>query len=413
MKVDLFLKNAAQILNPISEPGKFGKLETLIKSGIACFQGKIVAVGECSELETKIELTHDSKIIDASHKVISPGLIDPHTHPVFWGTRENDFVMRIQGKTYKEISESGGGIRSSVRNLRKASEDELFEAALPHLNNFIKFGTTTIEAKSGYGLTIEDEIKSLRVIKKLNRSHPIDLIPTFLGAHEIPDEYRDKRERYIDIIINEMIPLVVQENLAQYCDIFCEQHVYNIEESRKILSAAKEWGLKLKIHADQLTSYGGSELAAELGAVSADHLDHITPEAMEQLKMQGVTPVLLPGAVFFLGLNNYAPARQMIDTGLPVALATDFNPGSCMTESMQVILTIACIFMKLLPHEAWIASTVNAAKAIDCDNSIGSIETGKDADLIIWNIPNADYLPYHFGINHVDKVIKKGAILIG
>jgi len=412
-KADFLIKNARQIINPVAEVNSFGRLEIIEHGGIACYQGKIVAVGKAGEMQRSIELTPDAKILDITNRIISPGLIDPHTHPVFGGTREQEFVSRIQGKSYREIAQAGGGIRYSVRQLRKASEEQLIEAALPHLNNFLKFGTTTLEAKSGYGLSLEDELKSLRVIKELNRLHPIDLVPTFLGAHEIPDEYREHRERYIDLIINEMIPQVVAEGLAEYCDIFCEDHVFNVDESRRILTAAKAAGLKVKIHADQLTASGGGNLAAEMQATSADHLDHVTPQVLEQLKKHNVSPVLLPGAVFFLGLNRYAPARAMIQAGLPVALATDFNPGSCMTESLQIISTIACIYMKMLPHEAWIATTINAAKAINREQSIGSLEIDKNADFVIWNIPNADYFPYHFGVNHVDKVIKKGAILIG
>ncbi len=413
MKVDLFFKNARQLISPIAHSGDMGELQIIDNAAIGCFQGKITAVGPTEKLKREIELIPDANVIDVSNKLISPAFVDPHTHPIFWGTRENEFVMRIQGKSYREIAKAGGGIRYSVRHLREASEEQLIEAALPHLNYFLKNGTTTIEAKSGYGLSYKDELKSLRALKKLNQMHPIEIIPTFLGAHEIPDEYRLNRQAYIELLINEMIPQVAEKGLAEFCDIFCEEHVFTIEESRSILNAAKKAGLKLKIHADQLTGGGGSELAAELEAISADHLDYISHSAMELLKQHGVIPVLLPGAVFYLGLNRYAPAREMIEHGLPVALATDFNPGSCMTQSMPIILTIACIYMKMLPHEALIAATLNAARAINRDQSIGSLEIGKDADFIILNIPNISYLPYHFGVNHVDKVVKKGALVIG
>ena len=412
MKVDLLIKNANQLITPVHAAAGFGELKVLENGAIGCYQGKITVIGTSKDLLNRVELTTGAAVIDASQKVIAPGFVDPHTHPVFWGTRENEFVMRIEGKSYREISEAGGGIRSSVRNLRKASVEQLIETAIPHLDNFLKTGTTTIEAKSGYGLTLEDEIKSLKVIKELNRLYDIDLVPTFLGAHEIPDEYRTKRNDYIKLIIEEMMPRVAEEGLAEFCDIFCEDHVFNVEETRKILTAAKQAGFKLKIHADQLTASGGSELAAELDAISADHLDYITPPAMEQLKKHGVIPVILPGAVFFLGLERYAPAREMIDFGLPVALATDFNPGSCMTESMPILITIACINMRILPHEAWVAATINAARAINRSNSIGSLDIGKDADIVVWNMPNADYLPYHFGINLVDKVIKRGKVVV-
>lgn len=411
MKTSLFIKNAKQLINPISLPDAFGKLEIIEDGAIACCDSHIITYGQTDKLEQEIEFDKNCKIIDASDKFVSPGFVDPHTHPIFWGTREKEFLMRIKGKSYREISEAGGGIRNSVRNLRKASEEQLIEAAIPRLDNFLKYGTTTIEAKSGYGLTLDSEIKMLRVIKKLNQIHEIDIIPTFLGAHEIPDEYRENREKYIQIIIDEMIPRVVAEDLAEFCDIFCEEHVFKEKETERILSAAANAGLKLKVHADQLTSGKGSLIAAKLNAVSADHLDHITAEAMEQLKNNSVTPVLLPGAVFFLGLSKYSPAREMINMGLTVALATDFNPGSCMTESMQILLTIACINMKMLPEEAWIAATINAAKAIDRESKLGNFEQGKKADIIIWNAPNFDYIPYHYGINHISTVIKNGKVM--
>ncbi|MDZ7262393.1 MAG: imidazolonepropionase, partial [candidate division KSB1 bacterium] len=291
------------------------------------------------------------------------------------------------------------------------SKEQLIEAALPRLNRFLEHGTTTIEAKSGYGLSVEDEIKSLEVIQELNAIHPMDLVPTFLGAHEVPDEFRSKKEDYIQLIIQEMIPQVVERGLAEFCDVFCEEGVFTIEEARHILSEAKEWGLKLKIHADQLTPGGGGYLAGELGAVSAEHLEYVTSEEIRLMAEKGVIPVLLPGAVFFLGMEKYAPAREMIKAGLPVALATDFNPGSCMTESMAIILTLACIKMKMTPAEVIVASTLNAARAIDRRDSLGSLEVGKKADLVIWDMPDYRHLPYHFGVNLAEIVIKNGMVV--
>ncbi len=408
---DLLIKNAKQLLNPQINSSSAGRLQIIENGSIACFQGKIVRTGSTAEIASQINLNDNATIIDASGKVVSPGFVDPHTHPVFYGTREHEFEMRSQGKSYREIAEAGGGIRFSVRQLRDASKEQLVHHALPYLDRFLQHGTTTIEAKSGYGLSLEDEIKSLEVIQELNRLHPIDLIPTFLGAHEIPDEYRHRREAYIDLIIKEMIPQVAERKLAEFCDIFCEEHVFNVRESEKILTAALNYGFKIKIHADQLTASGGAELAAKFGAVSADHLDYITPEAIYQLKSAGTVPVLLPGAVFFLGLNHYAPARKMIEAGLPVALATDFNPGSCMTESMPLMMTLGCIYLKLLPEEVWLATTLHAAQAVSRTRAIGSLTPGANADLVIWNIPNYQYLPYHFGVNLVDQVIKKGKLV--
>jgi len=407
-QADIIIKNANQLICP-SESGDSSKKLKIIENGaVACNDGKIVGFGNSAQV---LKDFNSEKIFDATGKVIAPGFVDPHTHPIFFGTRENEFELRNSGKSYAEIAKAGGGIRNSVRNLRTASKKQLIDFALPHLDRFMQNGTTTIEAKSGYGLTLEDEIKSLEVIQELNRIHPIDLIPTFLGAHEIPDEYRTKREKYIQLIIKEMIPKVAERKLAEFCDIFCEDHVFNLEETETILGAAQEAGLKLKIHADQLTSSGGTELAAKLNAVSADHLDYISPKAIEQIKMSGTIPVLLPGAVFFLGLQRYAPARKLIDTGLSVALATDFNPGSCMTESMPLMMTLGCIYMKMTPAETWLASTVNAAKAISREKVVGTININAQADLVIWNIPNYKYLPYHFGVNLVDQVIKNGKII--
>jgi imidazolonepropionase len=405
---DLLIKNAKQLLNPILDSSNNSKLQIIENGSIACFQGKIVISGSTAEILDQIILIENATVIDATGNVVAPGFVDPHTHPIFFGTRENEFEMRVQGKSYREIAEVGGGIRYSVRQLRTASKEQLIQHALPHLDRFIQYGTTTIEAKSGYGLSLEDEIKSLEVIQELNRIHPIDLIPTFLGAHEIPDEYRHGREQYIELIIKEMIPQVAERKLAEFCDIFCEEHVFNLQESEKILTAALEYGFKIKIHADQLTASGGAELAAKLAAVSADHLDYISSEAVEKLKLAGTTPVLLPGAVFFLGLQRYAPARKMIDAGLPIALATDFNPGSCMTESMPLMMTLGCVYMKMLPEEVWLATTIHAAQAVSRTDTIGSLNSGAKADIVIWNIPNHKYLPYHFGVNLVDQVIKSG-----
>lgn len=408
---DLLIKNARQLICPVLDGSGKGQLKIIENGAVACYRGITIATGKTSEIVNKIDLTPAAKVIDTAGKVIAPGFVDPHTHPVFFGTRENEFELRIQGKSYREIVEAGGGIRFSVRQLRTASKEQLIQHALPFLDRFIQYGTTTIEAKSGYGLSLEDEIKSLEVIQDLNRIHPIDLIPTFLGAHEIPDEYRHRREDYLDLIIKEMIPSVAEQKLAEFCDIFCEEHVFNLRETEKILTAAQDYGFKLKIHADQLTSSGGAKLGAKLGAVSADHLDYITPEAIEQMKSAGTIPVLLPGAVFFLGLQRYAPARKMLDSGLPVALATDFNPGSCMTESMPFMMTLGCIYLKMLPEEVWLATTIHAAQAVLKSNTIGSLNAGMKADLVIWNIPNFKYLPYHFGVNLVDQVIKNGKIV--
>ncbi|MBN1155780.1 imidazolonepropionase [candidate division KSB1 bacterium] len=406
--IDLVINHIDVILIPETNADGFGSLRTINHGAIACAGDEIVMIGTHDDVMAHVP---ECKVISAAGKLVAPGFVDAHTHPVFFGTREQEFKMRALGKSYQDIALAGGGIRSSVRKLRSASETELIDHTIPHLKNFLRHGTTTIEAKSGYGLSVADEIKILRVIKKLDSMQPLDLVPTFLGAHEIPDEYRNDRQKYIDLIINEMIPLVVDEKLAEFCDIFCEEHVFTIEETIKILGAAKDAGLQLKIHSEQLASSAATKIAAELGVISADHLDYASDDSLQQMKLRGVTPVLLPGAVFFLGLKTYANARKMIDLGLPVALATDFNPGSCMTESLPIIMTIACTQMKMTPEESWVAATLNGARAIDRDHRIGTLKEHYVADLVVWDIKNQDYLPYHFGINHVVMTIKKGQIV--
>jgi imidazolonepropionase len=386
----------------------------LVNDGaVACLDGRIVAVGTTQRVTSAISMGPETDVIDARGKVVMPGFVDPHTHPVFVGTREEEFELRIKGASYQEIAASGGGIRSSVRHLRQATRDQLRQLALPRLDRLLSFGTTTIEAKSGYGLSFKDEIKSLEVIAELDRSHPLDLIPTFLGAHEVPDEYRQQRRQYIHLVTEEMIPRVAQEGLAEFCDIFCEQSVFDVAESREILTAAREAGLKLKLHADELAASGGSLLAAELGAVSADHLVHIDDAGISAIGEAGVVPVLLPGTTFHLGADQYAPAREMMAAGLPVALATDLNPGSCMTESMPMIITLACLMLKMTPGEAITAATINAAYAVDRGDELGSLEVGKQADLVVWDMDNYKILPYHFGVNLVDTVVKKGRLVYG
>lgn len=416
MPFSLIIRNIKQIVtlkNPSNQPRRGKEMENLeiIENGaIGIEENKIAWVGKDENLP-KEQITENTQIIPAYNFVAMPGFVDPHTHPVFSGTREVEFEMRVKGKSYQEIALSGGGIRSSVRKTRGASVTDLVQKGLPRLNRMLDWGTTTIEAKSGYGLSTEDEIKQLEAIKECDKLHPIDLIPTFLGAHEIPDEYRENREEYIRLVIEEMIPLVARKKLAVFCDVFCEEHVFNIDESRKILQAAQNAGLKLKLHADELSPFGGAELAAELNAISADHLVAVSDEGIKKMKESDVIPVLLPGTTFSLGLKEYAPARKIIEEGLPVALATDCNPGSCYTESIPIIIAIACTRMRMTPAEAITATTLNAAYAIDNANDIGSIEPGKKADILLFNMPSYQYLPYHFGVNHLSYVIKNGNIV--
>ena len=412
---ELIIENASQLIT-LAGPARPRVGEEMRELGIVnsaallARDGVIVAVGAASEVAPKAG--PDAVRIDASGSVVMPGFVDAHTHPVFAGTREDEYEMRAEGLTYQQIAAQGGGIRSTVRKTRAASEDELFQMALPRVRWLLEHGTTTVEAKSGYGLTVEDELKILRVIKRLNAETPLELIPTFLGAHEIPDEFRNARDDYIRIVIDEMLPRVAEEGLARYCDIFCESHVFSVDESRRVLSRAKELGLGIRLHAEQLSRSGGAALAAELDAVSADHLEWIDEPGISALKHSGVIAVLLPGAVFNLGLTRYAPARALIEAGVPVALATDFNPGSSPTPSMQMILSIACTQMRMTPAEAVAAATINAAYSLGCGGRLGSFEVGKQSDIVVFDCPDYRQIPYLYGINHAMVVIKAGDVVI-
>jgi imidazolonepropionase len=416
-KATLLIKNIGQLVTmsgPVPRTGEaMNNLGLIANGGLAAAGDEILAVGTSDEVQGKVPLSEGCQVIDAAGRVVTPGLIDPHTHPVFARTREAEFEMRAQGKSYMEIAQSGGGIRSSVRDLRVATKDELLVRTRRCLDRMLSHGTTTIEAKSGYGLSTEAEIKSLEIIKELNEVHPIDLVPTFLGAHEVPDEYRDNREEYIRIIIEEMIPKVVAEDLAEYCDIFCEEGVFDIAESRRIMQAALDAGLKLRFHADELASTGGAKLAAEMNATTADHIVYISDEGIRAIAKSGTVAVLLPGTTFSLGGKQYAPARKMIDSGVVVALSTDCNPGSSYTESLGIILTLAVLNLKMTAAEALSAVTVNAAAALDRAGKIGRLVPGLRADLVVWDMKDYRELPYHYGVNLATKVIKKGKLVVG
>ncbi len=416
-KATLLITNIGQLITmegPVPRVSDSMNDLGLIKNGAVAVAGEeILAVGESQAVEGKVDLAEGCIAIDADGGVVTPGFIDSHTHPVFSRTREDEFEMRILGKSYMDIANAGGGIRASVRDLRETSKADLTKKTKTRLDTMLSYGTTTIEAKSGYGLSTESEIKSLEIINNLNETHPIDLIPTFLGAHEVPDEFRDKREKYIDLLINEMIPEVTKNKLAEFCDIFCEEGVFNIDESRRIMIAAKKHGLKLKFHADELGASGGSELAAELGAVSAEHLVHISDNGIKAMAEAGTVAVLLPGTCFSLGHSNYAPARKMIDAGIVVALSTDCNPGSSYTESLPMIISLAGLNYKFTAAESISAVTVNAACAVDRGGQIGMLQSGLVADIVLWKINDYRELPYHYGVNSVQKVIKRGKIVIG
>jgi imidazolonepropionase len=410
-EIDLIIKNAEELLTLSLSSREESGLGIIRNGAVAIKEGRIFWIGKTEELSEKLFLNRKGREIDATGKVVVPGLIDSHTHLIFAGSRENEFEQRIQGLSYLEIAERGGGILSTVEATRKASFDELFLLGKKRLDRMLSKGVTTLEAKSGYGLSLQDELKILKVMKALQENHPIEIVPTFLGAHTVPREFRDARTRYIDLLNKEMIPKVAQERLAEFCDVFCEEKAFTVEESKKILETGKQYGLKPKIHADQLSPGGGAELAAEVGAFSADHLEHVSQEGIKKMAEKGVTAVLLPGASFFLSMKKYPPARDMIEQGVPVSLATDLNPGSSMTESLSLMMTMGCTMFKMTPKEVIQATTVHAARSIGREKEIGSLEVGKQADILLLDIPNYRYLPYHFGVDHVEKVIKKGKII--
>lgn len=385
----------------------------ITNGAVAARNGVIVAVGTTDELQKRVELVNGTVCIDACGKVVLPGLVDPHTHVVFAGSREHELEMKIKGVPYLEILAAGGGILDTVRATRATSREQLVKIARKYLDQMLAQGTTTAEAKSGYGLTVEDEIKTLEAIQELNNSHPIDLVPTFLGAHAIPEEYKENPDGFVDLVIDEMLPAVRERDLAEFCDVFCEQGVFSVEQSRRILSKAKEMGFKLKIHADEMASLGGAELAAELGATSADHLMMVSERGIEMLAASSTVAVLLPATTFCVMGERYAPARKMIEKGVAVALSTDFNPGSSPVNSMLIVMGIACRQLKMTPAEVISAVTINAAHAIGRADSVGSIEVGKKADLVIFDAKDYRYLMYRFGTNLVERVIKSGRLVVG
>ncbi|MDD4051452.1 MAG: imidazolonepropionase [candidate division Zixibacteria bacterium] len=415
-KTTMLIKNIGQLVTmqgSVPRRGRFMNEIGLITNGAVAVAGdEILAVGKSDDIVGRVELAENCDVISAENHVVTPGFIDPHTHPVFVGTREAEFEMRLAGKSYMEIAQAGGGIRSTVRQVREATGEELYATSRKTVAALLAHGVTSIEAKSGYGLSTEAELKSLEVIRRLNELEPVDLYPTFLGAHEVPDEYRDHHKEYVELVINEMIPAVAAKKLALFCDVFCEDGVFTVEESRAILTAARKAGMQLKLHADELKSTGGAELAAEMGAISADHLMFISDKGIEMLAASQTAAVLLPGTSFALGLDKTAPARTMIEKGVIVALATDCNPGSSMTESLAMIITLAALKLKMTAAEALSAVTVNAACAIGQGERLGRLESGLPADIAIWDMRDYRELPYHYGVNLVETVIKNGKVVV-
>lgn len=414
---DLAIVHANQLVTIDSKFGvprigeKMGELAIILDGAVAVKDDKIIFVGTTEDLMTKFAYDQIINKIDATNKLVTPGFIDPHTHIIFDGSRESELSMKLAGKTYLEILEAGGGILKTVRETRRASLKKLVENGKKILDRMMNYGTTTVETKSGYGLSLDSEVKSLKAANILNKEHPLDVVSTFLGAHAIPPEYKGKTDDYVNLIISEMIPKIASEGLAEFCDVFCEEGIFSTEQTQKIINAAKRYGLKPQIHIDEIVDTNGALLAAKLNAVQAGHLLKSNDKGLKAMAKAGVIATLLPGTPFCLMLKDYAPARKMIEFGIPVALATDLNPN-CWTESIQMIIVLACYNMKLSPAEALTAATINAACALQRQDQVGSIEVGKKADLVMFNAPNYQFLAYQFGINLVSTVIKNGKIVV-
>ncbi|MEH7367470.1 imidazolonepropionase [Priestia megaterium] len=413
-----YIKRASQLITVrggTKEPKRAQDMSDIgiIEHGsVVVENGLITFVGSDVEAERYVHtLNGHITTIDASGKIVTPGLIDAHTHIVFGGSREKELEMRLNGAKYIDILKAGGGILQTTTSTREATEDQLIQETSKRLNRFLQYGVTTVEAKSGYGLTLEDELKQLRAAKKLHEKHPVDLVSTFMGAHAVPVEYKENPDEFVRLVIEEMIPRVAEENLAKFCDVFCEEGVFTIQQSEQILEAGKVYGLKPKIHADEIVQFGGAELAAKVGAVSADHLLQASDEGIKQMAKNGVIAVLLPGTAFFL-MEKPANARKMIEAGVPVALSTDRNPGSSPTESLPFIMNLACLTMKMTPAEVLTACTINAAHAIGRADEVGSIEVGKKGDLVLFDAPNYQTLQYNYAVNLVDTVVKKGQVIV-
>jgi imidazolonepropionase len=414
-EIDLLIKGG-QVVTALSgsapvRGGDMQKLEIIEEGWVACAAGQITAVGPAEEVREQVELTNETMVIGAAGKVITPGLIDPHTHLVFGGSREDEFYLRARGADYMEIMEAGGGILSSVRATRAASLEELVSAGTDRLRWMLEQGVTTVECKSGYGLDLDTELKQLEAVRILKDAQPVELVSTYLGAHAWPPEYAEDRDGYVDFVINTVLPKIREEGLAEFVDVFTEKGVFSVEQSRRIFNKAKELGFALRVHADEMHTLGGAELAAELGMASADHLLMVSEEGIQALAESGVIPILLPGTAFSLR-KPFAPARKMLDAGLPLALATDFNPGSCPITSLALVMSLACLYMAMTPEEVLNAVTINAAYSLGRSERIGSLEAGKQADIVIFQVDDYRKIPYYIGTNLVETVIKTGKVVV-
>lgn len=405
-----YIRHASELVTCKGSAPKHGKEMAdigLIKDGaVIIHDDKIVAVGTTEELDKQVDVK-EYEVIDATGKTVMPGFVDSHTHFIFGGYRADEFSWRLKGDSYMSIMERGGGINATVVPTREATEEELMEAGEERLNRMLEFGVTTVEGKSGYGMDCDTELKQLRVMKKLDEKHPVDIVRTFLGPHSVLPEWKGKEREFIEEQLRVVMPKVKEENLAEFADIFTEKNVFNIEDSEYYLTEAKKMGFKLKIHADEIYQLGGSELAARVGAVSADHLLKASDEGIRQMRDAGVISTLLPATAFSLK-EEYAPGRKMIDEGCAVAIASDLNPGSCFTNSIPLLVALGCIYMNMSIEEVITALTINGAVAVDRADTVGSLEPGKQADIVFLKFPSIHFMPYHTGINLVETVIKKG-----
>lgn len=418
MTANLLILHAAELVTCSGFAAKRGaqmaELGLIPDGAVVIEQGRISRVGKTTEILAALTASGKNpaafETIDASGKAVLPGFVDSHTHLVFGGYRAEEFGWRLKGDSYMDILQRGGGILSTVAATRSASREELTAAGLRRLDAMLAFGVTTVEAKSGYGLDRETEIKQLEIMADLDRLHPVDVVPTFMGAHAVPADFKGREDAFIDFLLDEVLPEAASRKLAEFCDVFCEKNVFSVAQSRRLLTAARQAGLKPKLHADEMVQLGGAELAAELGAVSADHLLHASDEGIRAMAASGVVATLLPGTAFSLK-EPYARGRFMIDAGCAVALATDFNPGSCFSESIPLVAALAAIYMNLSAEEIVAALTINAAAALDRAQVIGSLDPGKQGDVVILENPSYRFIPYRVGVSAVEKVIKKGVLV--
>lgn len=406
---ELLLTNIGMLATPTGSSARSGaeqgQIQILRNAWVLISQGQIAQVGTGTPPSV-----NGAQVVDAGGKLVTPGLVDAHTHLIFGGWRQNELGMKLHGKSYLDIQNAGGGIQSTTNATRKATEQELAEKATKALNEMMGFGVTTVEAKSGYGLATDHELKALQVIKDLNDHHPMDVVATFMGAHLVPAEYKSNRAEYIRLVCEEMMPKVKEQGIAKFCDVFCEADTFSVEESRQVLEAGLKYGLRPKIHADEIEAIGGSVLAGELGAISAEHLIVCPPEGIASMAKGGTIACLLPATSFNLG-STFAPARDMVNAGVAVAMATDFNPGSCPCLNLQFVINLGCLKYKLTPEEVLTAVTLNGAAAIDMADQVGSVEAGKKGDLVIWDAPDLDYICYRVGSNLAKTVIKAGKVM--